>query len=288
MQHPAFICAAAALASAATCRTLAAQMVLGFGGLEARGGIADAQAGGSSATFEVDLGYAVIPALRTTLGIDFFGANMDRVVSGDRVGGSMQGAGGVAALRYDAFARRRFGVHLVAGAAIHSIRTSPDDPSAKDSLGGRHGGLQFGAGISWHIGSGHFWSATADVRRVAERDVGRTLITVGLRYSIRGRRMYDRDEIPAVTPTPSSSALHVERTNSRSWFVAASSTHIVEPLAHGSSRGVRPFWGRPTLEAKRHAAGGRAAHVSSHVRPSRSLLWMMHNRSSSSSTTTSP
>ena len=103
--------------------------------------------------------------LADRLGIDFFGASIDREVSGDRVGGSMQGAGGVAALRYDAFARRKFGIHLVAGAAIHSIRTSPDDPSAKDSLGGGHGGLQFGAGISWHIGSGHFWSAIADVRR---------------------------------------------------------------------------------------------------------------------------
>jgi hypothetical protein len=42
------------------------------------------------------------------------------------------------------------------------------------------------------------------VRRVTERDAERTLVTVGLRYSIRGRRMYDRDDVPAVTPRESS------------------------------------------------------------------------------------
>jgi hypothetical protein len=193
------------LASAVACRTLTAQMFLGFGGLEARGGIADTKSGGSSATFEVDLGYAFIPALRTTLGIDFFGSSIDHEVSGERVGGSMQGAGGVASLRYDAFAQRQFGLHVAAGVAIHSIRANPDDPSAKDSIGGGHGGLQYGAGVSWRVGSGQFWSATADVRRVAERDVGRTVVTVGLRYSLRGRRMYDRDDVPAVTPTRSQS-----------------------------------------------------------------------------------
>ena len=206
MRHPAFFCAIPVLATAVACRTLAAQMFLGFGGLEARGGIADAKTGGSSATFEVDLGYAFLPELRTTLGIDFFGSSIDREVSGERVGGTMKGAGGVASACYDAIAQRRFGLHLVAGVAVHSIRANPDDPSAKDSLNGGHVGAQFGAGISWRIGDGHFWSATADVRRIAERDVGRTLITVGLRYSLRGRRMYDRDEVPAVTPTPSPSA----------------------------------------------------------------------------------
>lgn len=206
MRHPSLICATPALASAVACPTLAAQMFLGFGGLEARGGIADAKTGGSSATFEVDLGYAFIPALRTTLGIDFFGSSIDREVSGERVGGSMKGAGGVASVRYDVFAQRRFGLHFVAGAAVHSIRANPDDPSAKDSLGGGHAGVQFGMGVSWRIGEGQFWSATADVRRIAERDVERTLVTVGLRYSLRGRRMYDRDEVPAVRPTPLPSA----------------------------------------------------------------------------------
>jgi hypothetical protein len=42
---------------------------------------------------------------------------------------------------------------------------------------------------------------------VAERDVGRTLVTIGLRYSLRGRQMYDRDDVPAVTPSSSSSAV---------------------------------------------------------------------------------
>jgi len=91
MRHPAFLCATSVLASAVACRTLAAQMFLGFGGLEARAGIADAKTGGSSATFEVDLGYAFLPELRTTLGIDFFGSSIDREVSGERVGGSHSG-----------------------------------------------------------------------------------------------------------------------------------------------------------------------------------------------------
>ena len=201
MRHATFFCATPVFASAVACRTLAAQMFLGFGGLEARGGIADAKAGGSSATFEADLGYAFIPQVRTTLGIDFFGSSIDREVSGERVDGSLQGAGGVASLRYDAFAQRQIGLQFAAGVAIHSIRANSDDASAKDSLGGGRGGLQFGAGVSWRFGSGQFWSATADVRRVAERDAGRTLITAGLRYSLRGRRMYDRDNVPAVTPS---------------------------------------------------------------------------------------
>jgi len=36
-----------------------------------------------------------------------FGSSIDREVSGERVGGSMKGAGGVASMRYDAFAQRR-------------------------------------------------------------------------------------------------------------------------------------------------------------------------------------
>jgi len=187
-----------------TPHALTAQMFLGFGGLEARAGIADPKNGGHSATFEADLGYAGIPALRTTLGIDFFGSELDRVISGQQVGGTMKGAGGVAGLRYDIFPQRRLTLHVVSGVTVHSIRAEPDDPTVKDSLGGGHVGLQFGAGVSWRIGAGHYWSATADVRRVTERDAERTLVAFGLRYSLRGRRMYDRDDVPAVTPTPSS------------------------------------------------------------------------------------
>ena len=188
------------IASAIAPRALPAQLFLGFGGVEARAGVADPKNGGSSATFEADLGYAGIPALRTTLGIDVFGSALNHTVGGQQVGGTMRGAGGVAAVRYDIFPRKTFGLHVTAGATVHSIRAEPDDPSVTDSLGGGHVGMQFGAGVAWRIGSEHAWSATADVRRVTERDVERTLITVGLRFSVRGRRMYDRDDVPAVTP----------------------------------------------------------------------------------------
>ena len=199
MRYSTLLCSA--IASAIAPHALAAQVFLGFGGVEARGGVANPKSGGgSSATFEADLGYAGIPALRTMLGIDFFGSNLDRVISGQQVGGTMRGAGGIASLRYDIFAQRTVSLHVLAGATVHSIRAEPDDPSVKDSLGGGHVGAQFGAGVSWHIGSGHFWSATADVRRVTERDAERTLVAVGLRFSVRGRRMYDRDDVPAVTP----------------------------------------------------------------------------------------
>ena len=201
MRHLILLCSALAIAP----RGLTAQLFLGFGGVEARAGVADPKNGGSSATFEADLGYAGNPALRTTLGIDVFGSQLDHTIGGQRVGGTMRGAGGVAAVRYDIFPRKTFTLHVTAGATVHSIRTEPDDPSVTDSLGGGHVGMQFGAGVSWRIGSEHFWSATADVRRVAERDVERTLVTVGLRFSVRGRRMYDRDDVPAVTAreTPS-------------------------------------------------------------------------------------
>ena len=185
-----------------TPHALAAQLFLGFGGLEARAGVADAKNGGHSATFEADLGYVGIPALRSTLGLDFFGSELDRVISGQQIGGTMKGAGGVAGLRYDIFPQRRFTLHVLSGVTVHSIRAQPDNPAVKDSLGGGHVGLQYGGGVSWRIGEGHFWSATADVRRVTERDAERTLVAFGLRYSIRGRRMYEGDEVPALKPTP--------------------------------------------------------------------------------------
>ena len=144
----------AAAVSAAAPHALAAQMFLGFGGLEARAGIADPKNGGHSATFEADLGYAGLPALRTTLGIDFFGSELDRVISGQQVGGTMKGAGGVAGLRYDIFPQRRFTLHVLSGVTVHSIRAQPDNPSVKDSLGGGHVGLQFGGGVSLRMGAG--------------------------------------------------------------------------------------------------------------------------------------
>ena len=198
-------CVASAVAVAIAPHALAAQLFLGFGGLEARAGVADPKNGGSSAAVEIDLGYIGLPALRTTVGFDAFNSTLDRMIDGERVGGQLSGAGAAGSLRYDFFPQRTFTLHLLAGTTIHSIRATPDDPSVKDSLGGGHVGLQFGTGVSWRIGSGHFWSATADVRRVAERDVQRTLIAVGLRFSNRGRLMYDREDIPVVTPKPSPS-----------------------------------------------------------------------------------
>lgn len=193
---------APAMAVAIAPHALAAQLFLGFGGVEARAGVADPKNGGSSAAVEVDLGYIGLPALRTTVGFDAFTSTLDRTIDGQRVGGELSGLGAAGSIRYDFFPRRAFTLHLLAGTTIHSIRAVPDDPSVKDSLGGGHVGLQYGTGVSWRIGSGHFWSVTADVRRVAERDVQRTLIAVGLRFSARGRLMYDREEVPVVTPKP--------------------------------------------------------------------------------------
>jgi hypothetical protein len=205
MRHLTVLCSALAsttLAGTIAPRALAAQLFLGFGGVEARAGLADVKNGGSSATFEADLGYILVPALRTTLGVDFFDSALDHAINGQPIGGTMRGAGGVTSLRYDILPRRSFGLHVLAGVTIHSIRAMPDDPSVSDSVGGGHVGAQFGAGVTWRIGSGHFWSATADVRHVAERDVQRTLLAVGLRFSRRGRQMYDREDVAVVTPTP--------------------------------------------------------------------------------------
>jgi hypothetical protein len=201
--RPLIILSAAAVCAFAP-RAAAAQMFLGFGGLEARAGVADPKNGGHSATVEADLGYMGLPALRATLGIDFFGSELDRVISGQQVSGTMKGAGGVAGLRYDIYPQRRFTLHVLGGVTVHSIRAQPDNPAVKDSLGGGHVGLQLGGGVSLRMGSGHFWSATADVRRVTERDAERTLVAFGRRYSLRGRRMYDRDAVPALRPKESS------------------------------------------------------------------------------------
>ena len=88
MRIPVILCSA--FVGAITPHALAAQLFLGFGGLEARAGVADPKSGGHSATFEADLGYIGMPALRTTLGLDFFGSEVDRVISGQQVGGTLQ------------------------------------------------------------------------------------------------------------------------------------------------------------------------------------------------------
>jgi hypothetical protein len=181
---------------------LGAQSMFGFGGLEARAGMAAPRHGtaGPATTFEADLGYLGVPQLRTALGFDLFSATVDRNMEIGGVTASMRGTGAVASLRYDWFPRGTATLHLLFGATAHSVQATSASRVLEDELGGGHLGAQFGAGITVWLGSNRYWSLTADIRQVTEQYVGRTVIAGGLRYSMRGRRMYERDDIPHARP----------------------------------------------------------------------------------------
>jgi len=181
---------------------LGAQSMFGFGGLEARAGVAAPRHGtaGTATTFEADLGYLGVPQLRTALGFDLFSATVDRNMETGGVTATMRGTGAEASLRYDWFPRGAATFHLLFGATAHSVQATSVSRVLEDELGGGHLGAQFGAGITVWLGSNRYWSLTADIRQVTEQYVGRTVIAGGLRYSMRGRRMYERDDIPHARP----------------------------------------------------------------------------------------
>ena len=181
---------------------LGAQSMFGFGGLEARAGVAAPRNGtaGPATTFEADLGYLGVPQLRTALGFDLFSNTVQRNMAPGLTNASMRGVGAEASLRYDWFPRGTATFHLLFGATAHSVQASSNSRVLEDELGGGHLGAQFGAGITIWLGSNRYWSLTADIRQVTEKYVGRTVMAGGLRYSMRGRRTYEWDDIPHARP----------------------------------------------------------------------------------------
>ena len=119
---------------------LGAQSMFGFGGLEARAGVAAPRHGtaGAATTFEADLGYLGVPQLRTALGFDLFSASVQRTMATGLVTADMRGTGAEASLRYDWFPRGTATLHLLFGATAHSVQVSSASRLVEDELGGGH------------------------------------------------------------------------------------------------------------------------------------------------------
>jgi len=194
---------------AATPDLAAAQRFLGFGGAEVRAGGADVTAAkgtdvATNVSVESDFGYVGLPTIRSILGFNYFSGNVAASTGPLRPGaeGTMRSAGVAASLRWDWRAKHRLTPYLLAGATLDYVRSEAGDTEVDGLLDGNHLGGQFGGGVAFRFGSGHYhWSLTADLRGVTSQDLGRMLATIGLRYSPRGQAMYDIDDIPSARPT---------------------------------------------------------------------------------------
>ena len=169
-----------------------AQTFPGFGGMEARGGVAnlDDVDSGLNYAFDLDLGYLFVPPLRTYLRFEGFRGDFDPdVISG---GGELWGAGLEPGLRYDLLPTSRVSPYGVVAANFSNIKARDvTDQSAQDLPDGLHTSFVFGAGAAVRFGQNV--SLTGDVRRLTGgRAVERTLYAIGLRFSSRGLDIYKR------------------------------------------------------------------------------------------------
>lgn len=164
----------------------------GFGGMEARVGVADLDDvdGGLNYAFDLDLGYLFLPPLRTYLRFEGFRGDFDPdVISG---GGQLWGAGLEPGLRYDLLATSRVSPYGEIGVNFSNIKARDViDQSAQDLPDGLHTSFALGVGAAVRFGQNV--SLTADVRRLTGgRAVERTLFAIGLRFSSRGLDIYKK------------------------------------------------------------------------------------------------
>jgi len=185
-------------------RASAAQRLFGFGGLEARTGVADPKNAdkGLNYALDADLGYLRLPILRTYVGLTGFSSDLDFSVAGTQVGGSLKGLGLETGLRLDLMPMRFLSPSLLLGLSFTDVSARDvDDAATSDMLDGFYTALDYGVGLAWHIGRRQAWSLVGDFRGVTGSNVGRTVATVGVRYQPRGRATYQREvEQPKETP----------------------------------------------------------------------------------------
>lgn len=180
-------------------RTSTAQRVFGFGGGEVRLGLADPKNAdkGVSYAIDADLGYLKLPFLRTYVGLAGFNADANVTVAGTKVDGSIKGIGIEGGGRFDMRPLRKLSPSLLLGLSITHVNAGDvSDPTTADLIEGTHVALDYGAGLAWHLGARHTWSVVGDLRFVTGGDVGRTLVTAGMRWSPRGKEMYRREAEP--------------------------------------------------------------------------------------------
>ena len=209
MRPQVFIALLLALPASVAPRASKAQKFPGFGGGEFRAGAANpknASAGGAYA-LDGDLGYIWRPELRTYVGLDGFLANTDLSVAGADVGGSIKGFGIETGVRYDLVPLRRLSPYGLLGLSFTDVSARDvSDPAASDLLDGFYTELVYGIGVAWHLGQRQVWSLVGDLRGVSGSDVGRAVLSAGVRWTRRGREAYTPEvrapEQPPVTPAP--------------------------------------------------------------------------------------
>ena len=177
-----------------------AQQFPAFGGGEVRFSMvspekADLGFGGSA---QLDLGYLQLPWLRTLLGVDYFGAGLDRRVDGADVGGTYSAIGAHAGVRLDPFATTRLAPFATLTLSARNARTSGvTDPTTRDLLQGFYMGAGVGAGFAFAIDTSHHAKITVQAERFAITNIGHWAVSAGLRFTPGGRRAYER-AAPAV------------------------------------------------------------------------------------------
>ena len=198
----------AAACSLATPDPAIAQSFLGFGGAEVRGGRAEvANVKGADLTtnlsVESDIGYVGVPSVRTIFGVNLFTGDVAAETGPLRPSaeGTMRSVGAGALIRWDFRGKRRLSPYILAGATVDYVESDAGDRQTDSTLDGSHLGGQFGGGVAFRLGNRHHWSLTTDFRGVTSKEIGRMLLTIGLRYSPRGQAMYDIDDIPSARPT---------------------------------------------------------------------------------------
>lgn len=195
---------------------LFAQRVFGFGGLEARGGVTDVKNADKGFVWAIDgdLGYLKLPILRTYAGITGFSADVDLNVAGTQVGGSLSGFGIDGGLRADFRPLRKLSPYVLLGLSFTNVNTHDvNDPATADLLDAFYTALDYGVGAAWHLGRRRTWAAVGDLRFTTGGNVGRTVVTAGLRWSPRGPDMYKRVAEPEnkAAPPPTVTFASAER-----------------------------------------------------------------------------
>jgi outer membrane protein OmpA-like peptidoglycan-associated protein len=188
---------------------LPAQRILGFGGLEARAGVADVKNAdkGINWALDGDLGYLKLPILRTYAGLNGFNADVDLKLGGNQVGGSLSALGVETGVRADLRPLRKLSPYLLLGLSFTHVNASDvNDPAGEDLLDGSYTALDYGVGAAWHLGRRRTWAAVGDLRFTTGSAVGRTVVTAGIRWNPRGPDMYKRVAEPEKKAAPVTTA----------------------------------------------------------------------------------
>ena len=188
---------------------LPAQRIFGFGGLEARAGVADVKNAdkGINWALDGDLGYLKLPILRTYAGLTGFNADVDLKLGGNQVGGSLSAFGLETGVRADLRPLRKLSPYLLLGLSFTRVNASDvNDPAGEDLLDGFYTALDYGVGAAWHLGTRRTWAVVGDLRFTTGSDVGRTVVTGGIRWNPRGRDMYKREAQPEKQEAPVATA----------------------------------------------------------------------------------